>query len=74
MSDDTIPGDKGTGTASFPIAGAVVGTDEVRGDDEQMTEEQAAHLRQLCEKHDEPFDANLTRRQANERIDALEKM
>ena len=73
MSDDTIPDDNGTGTASFPIAGAVVGTDEVRNGDEPMTEEQAVRLRQLCEKHDEPFDGNLTQQQANARIHTLEK-
>ncbi|WP_375261015.1 DUF3072 domain-containing protein [Palleronia sp.] len=72
MSDDTIPGDKNTGTASFPIAGAVVGG-EMKHQDEPMTEEQAVRLRQLCEKHDEAFDGNLTRQEADARIEALEK-
>lgn len=72
MSDDTIPGDKNTGTASFPISGAVVGG-EMKHENEPMTEEQAVYLRQLCKDHDEPFDANLTREQANARIKALEK-
>lgn len=74
MADDTIPGDKGTSAAAFPIAGAVVGTDELgQNADEPMTEEQSAHLRQLCEKHDQPFDGNLTRQQAAARIKELEK-
>ena len=41
------------------------------GDDEQMSEQQAAELRELCEKHDEPFDGNLTRREAEQRIESL---
>ena len=40
--------------------------------DAPMTEVQAAKLRELCEKHDEPFDGNLTEVQASERIEYLE--
>ena len=72
MSDDTIPGDKATGTASFPIAGAVVGG-EMSRKDEPMTEKQKVILRELCEKHDEAFDGNMTREQADARIEALKK-
>ncbi len=39
--------------------------------DAEMTPEQTAELRALCEDLDEPFDASLTERQAAERIDAL---
>lgn len=38
----------------------------------EMTEVQAARLRELCDKLDEPFDANLTKDQADRRIEALE--
>ncbi|SPJ24717.1 DUF3072 domain-containing protein [Palleronia abyssalis] len=72
MSDDDFPADKKTGTASFPVAGAVV-HDENTDADEPMTEVQAARLRDLCEKHDEAFDTTLTREQADARIAALEK-
>lgn len=71
MADDTIPGDRDTSAAEFPVAGAVVNPDS--GADEPMTAKQAARLRTLCEKHDEAFDANLTREQADARIDALER-
>ncbi|SLN42746.1 DUF3072 domain-containing protein [Pseudooctadecabacter jejudonensis] len=37
-----------------------------------MTEVQAAELRALCEKLDEPFDTALNQRQAMERIGALQ--
>lgn len=37
----------------------------------EMTAKQATILRDLCERLDEPFDGNLTHRQANERIAAL---
>ncbi|SDE85504.1 DUF3072 domain-containing protein [Limimaricola pyoseonensis] len=39
--------------------------------DAPMTEEQAAELRQLCERTGEEFDTSLTEAQAVERIDAL---
>ena len=70
MSDDTIPGDKNTGSGNFPIGGAVV-HGEFSGKDEPMTAAQAAQLRELCEKHDEAFDGNLTQEQADARIKAL---
>lgn len=37
-------------------------------DDSPMTDKQAVVLRDLCERHGEPFDGNLTRDQADERI------
>ncbi|WP_296418710.1 DUF3072 domain-containing protein [Pseudooctadecabacter sp.] len=40
--------------------------------DAPMTEVQAAKLRQLCDKLDEPFDGALTQQQAVERIRFLE--
>lgn len=58
--------------ASFPIGGAVV--DGGAGDaEEPMTEKQAAELRELAEKAGEPVDGNLTRGQAEARIEALKK-
>ena len=39
--------------------------------DGPMTEKQAVILRELAEAADAPFDANLTERQAQERIEAL---
>ena len=39
--------------------------------DEKMTPEQAATLRALADEAGEPFDAALTRAQAQERIDEL---
>ncbi|WP_168771175.1 DUF3072 domain-containing protein [Palleronia sediminis] len=59
------------GAATFPVAGAVVEGGDPKAD-EPMTEVQAAKLRELTEKTDEPFDANLTRGQAEARIEALE--
>ncbi|WP_102109915.1 DUF3072 domain-containing protein [Oceaniglobus roseus] len=41
------------------------------GEDEPMTEKQAAELRQLCEEKGEEYDASLTKTQAEERIAAL---
>lgn len=38
-----------------------------------ITEVQAAKLRQLCERLDEPFDGNLDQQQAVERIRLLEE-
>ena len=70
MADDTIPGDQDTGTGNFPVGGAVV-HGEFSGKDEPMTDEQAVRLRELCEKHDEAFDGNMTREQADARIKAL---
>ncbi|QFU07308.1 hypothetical protein PARPLA_01169 [Rhodobacteraceae bacterium THAF1] len=70
MADDTIPGDKNTGTGNFPIGGAVV-HGEFSGKDEPMTDKQAAILRDLCEKKNEAFDGNMTREQADARIAAL---
>lgn len=43
-------------------------------DDEPMTSETATRLRELCEKLDEPFDGNLSERQALRRIAALEEI
>lgn len=40
--------------------------------DAPMTERQAAYLRELTERLDEPFDAALTKQQAKNRIRALE--
>ncbi len=59
--------------ASFPVAGAVETGENPKGN-EPMTERQAAELRQLCETHDEPMDAELTQDQAEARIEALKKM
>ena len=56
--------------ASFPIAGAVESGQNPKGN-EPMTDRQAAELRELCEKHDEPFDGHLTQDQAEARIAAL---
>ena len=72
MADRT---DKGKGhdpmdVASFPVAGGVVSGEDPKGE-EPMTEKQAAELTRLCEKHDEAFDANLTRDAADARISAL---
>ncbi len=39
---------------------------------EPMTEEQAARLKDLCEKSGELFDTSLTQAQAAERIEVLE--
>ncbi len=39
--------------------------------DEPMTDAQASYLRTLCQEAGEPFDDNLTKAQASERIDAL---
>lgn len=59
--------------AQFPIGGTVVGGDDAR-DDQPMTDIQATELRQLCEEKGEPMDANLTQRQASQRIAALRAM
>lgn len=55
-----------------PVAGAAtplaaIPEVDTHGDD-KMTTKQAAVLRELCEMTGEPFDAALTRRQAEERI------
>ncbi len=42
--------------------------------DGPMNEVQAAKLRTLCEKLNEPMDGNLTHRQAHERIEYLESV
>ena len=42
-----------------------------RTTDGRMTEVQAVELRELCRKLDEPFDAELTRRQAETRLREL---
>ena len=39
--------------------------------DEPMTDAQASYLRTLSDEVGEPFDENLTKAQASERIDAL---
>ncbi|WOI56597.1 DUF3072 domain-containing protein [Palleronia sp. LCG004] len=70
--------DKGTkhdpmDVASFPVAGAVETGENPHGN-EPMTDKQAAELRELCEKHDEPMDGNLTQDQADARIEALKSM
>ncbi|MGR3484936.1 MAG: DUF3072 domain-containing protein [Paracoccaceae bacterium] len=39
---------------------------------DEMSEVQAARLRELCEQHGEPFDASLNASQAEQRIEALE--
>ncbi len=39
--------------------------------DEPMTEAQASYLRTLSDEVGEPFDENLTKAEASERIDAL---
>ncbi len=41
--------------------------------EERMTEKQAVKLRELTSKADEPFDASLTRRQAERRIAHLQE-
>ncbi|QQA43305.1 DUF3072 domain-containing protein [Pelagovum pacificum] len=43
-------------------------------DDAPMTEEQAAQLRDLCDRAGEPMDANLTQMQAQKRIAALQEV
>jgi len=40
---------------------------------EGITEAQAATLRELCDRQGLPFDGNLSRAQAEERIEALRK-
>ena len=44
-----------------------------RDPDAPVTSEQLTILRDLCERHGEEFDGNLTEGQANERIAELEK-
>jgi hypothetical protein len=39
----------------------------------RMTEVQAVELRELCDRLDEPFDAELTQRQADARIAVLRR-
>lgn len=73
MSDEDKPANQAPPAAGFPVGGAVVGGDETAAGDEPMTEVQAARLRDLCEKHDEAFDGNLTKSQADDRIAALER-
>ena len=58
--------------AVFPVGGAVVDSDTPM-DDGPMTDKQAVVLRELCEKHGEPMDGNLTRAQADARIAALKE-
>ena len=72
MSDKDKPAGTTPDAAGFPMGGAVVGPDDPRSD-EPMTAEQTARLKQLCEKHDEAFDGNLTREQADARIAAMER-
>ena len=43
-----------------------------QGEDAPATSRQLAILRDLCERHGEAFDGNLTEGQANERIAYLE--
>ena len=40
--------------------------------DEPMTGPQASYLRTLCQEAGEPFDQNLTKAQASERIEELQ--
>ena len=62
----------------MPTPPQVVAPDLVTHRDETsdapMTEVQAVKLRTLCDKLDEPFDGNLTERQASKRIAALEEI
>jgi len=39
----------------------------------RMTEVQAVELRELCDRLDEPFDAELTQRQADARLGELRR-
>ena len=45
----------------------------VRDADEPMTDDQARHLRILCEEAGEPFDRSLTRDAAERQIDRLQR-
>ncbi len=45
----------------------------VRDPDEPMTDDQAEHLRVLCEEADEPFDPSLTRDAAERQIQRLQR-
>ena len=40
--------------------------------DESMTGAQASYLKTLCQEAGEPFDPNLSKAEASERIDALQ--
>lgn len=42
--------------------------------DEPMTGAQASYLKTLCEEADEPFDPELTKAEASERIDELQEV
>ncbi len=57
-----------------PITEAYLNADnEMEKTPPAMTEVQAAELRQLCERLDEPFDASLNEEQAAERIRLLKQ-
>ena len=45
----------------------------VRDADQPMTDDQAGHLRILCEEAGEPFDPSLTRDAAERQIDRLQR-
>ena len=48
-------------------------TEEWTTGEERMTGAQASYLKTLCEEADEEFDPDLTKAEASERIDALQK-
>jgi len=54
-----------------PSKAIIADPDDTERDDKQMTDKQAAELRELCARLDEPFDAMLTQTQADARIAAL---
>jgi hypothetical protein len=60
-------------TNTFRVTEKNLNIDPEYDPDAPMSEKQAARLRELCEKLDEPFDTALNQRQTEERIRQLEK-
>lgn len=58
---------------TFRVAEKNLNMDPEYEPDAPMSEKQAARLRQLCEKLDEPFDTALNQQQTEERIRQLEE-
>ncbi|SFP76078.1 DUF3072 domain-containing protein [Tranquillimonas alkanivorans] len=66
QDDDQHPKTDAPGNADKPTEDWVTG-------DEKMTGAQASYLKTLCQEADEPFDPNLTKAEASEKIDQLQE-
>lgn len=55
-----------------PTDNAIKDPEDWVSGDEPMTGAQASYLKTLCEQHGKPFEAELTKAEASERIEELQ--